>query len=512
MTNEIKVGIVTLFALAMLVGMLWWGGSLSNKEKGWPLYVKFNNVAGLGSGARVRISGIGIGYVEKLKLEDGKAVAILRITSDVPLYEEYRFTVEVPTLLGESYVTVTPTDNPRTLLKSGDEVVGIPPVTLEDFTPQILAVVSRVEEVLGSLAEVIGSEEVKGSLGSMAQHMLSATKNIDVMTAVLRATVQAKQKDLENTLDSIEVAARHIERAASSASKLVGDPTLSTALVDSALSIKEASASIERTTSSLEAQLGDPGLEADLKATFANMHSATSKLDVTADKVARLVANPQFEGDLSEITSSGVRSAHSVEDASATIAAAAKDIQAMTTELRQLVLDPDNKSRLSSTLRNVEEASAQAAKASADVQELTGKARSTLDSTLSLQVTPRFESLYNFDEDLYQTRLGLDIGSPKGLLSLGASDLGEGAKLDLQAGLPLGKGLARVGVFSGEFGASYYQQLSRQLALDARFWDPNEAIVQAMLKYQLTPSLALMLLGQHREGDTTFGTGLNWQR
>ncbi len=512
MTNEIKVGIVTLCALAMLVGMLWWGGSLSSKEKGWPLYVKFDNVAGLGSGARVRISGIGIGHVEKLKLEDGKAVAILRITSDVPLYEEYRFTVEIPTLLGESYVTVTPTDNPKNLLKSGDEIEGIPPVTLEDFTPQILAVVGRVEEVLGSLAEVIGSEEVKGSLGSMAKHMVGATKNIDVMTAVLKATVQAKQSDLENTLDSIEVAARHIERAASSASKLVGDPTLSTALVDSALSIKEASASIERTTNALEAQLGDPGLDTDLKATFANMRSATAKLDETADKVARLVTNPQFEGDLSEISSSGVRSAHNVEDASSTIATAAKDIQAMTTELRELVVDPDNKSRLSSTLRNVEEASAAAAKASADVQELTGKARSTLDSTLSLRVTPRLESLYNFDEDLYQTRLGLDIGSPKGLLSLGASDLGEGVKLDLQAGLPLGKGLAKVGVFSGEFGASYYQQLSRQLALEARMWDPNEAIIQAMLKYQLTPSLALMLLGQHREGDTTFGTGLYWQR
>ncbi len=100
--------IIAAFALTLFV-WLKFGGSTPLAPKGYRVHVQFLQAQNLQPNADVRISGVKVGRVAKVTPSTKRTDAVLEIDARyVPLHEDARVITRVKTLLGETFVAITP--------------------------------------------------------------------------------------------------------------------------------------------------------------------------------------------------------------------------------------------------------------------------------------------------------------------------------------------------------------------------------------------------------------------
>jgi phospholipid/cholesterol/gamma-HCH transport system substrate-binding protein len=120
-----RILIMVAFALSCfgLLLFLWlaFGGSIPLKPKGYEVKLPFKEATSLANEADVRISGVPVGKVKSVKLaRDGLNIATIQLDSKyAPLPSDSRAILRQKTLLGETYVELTPGTRTVPKLKEG---------------------------------------------------------------------------------------------------------------------------------------------------------------------------------------------------------------------------------------------------------------------------------------------------------------------------------------------------------------------------------------------------------
>jgi phospholipid/cholesterol/gamma-HCH transport system substrate-binding protein len=111
---------LSCFALALFLWITF-GGPLPLKPEGYRFTVPFNEAAQLAVESDVRISGVPVGKVKAVKLADsGRADATIELDSRyAPIPADTRAMLRTKTLLGETFVELTPGDAKGPMLKEG---------------------------------------------------------------------------------------------------------------------------------------------------------------------------------------------------------------------------------------------------------------------------------------------------------------------------------------------------------------------------------------------------------
>jgi virulence factor Mce-like protein len=119
--------VAVAFALSCfaLLLFLWiaFGGPIPLKPEGYRVKVPFQEATQLAVESDVRISGVSVGKVKEIELSDaGEAVATIEIDSEfAPIPEDSKAILRQKTLLGETYVELTP-GSPGDPADSGEEL------------------------------------------------------------------------------------------------------------------------------------------------------------------------------------------------------------------------------------------------------------------------------------------------------------------------------------------------------------------------------------------------------
>jgi phospholipid/cholesterol/gamma-HCH transport system substrate-binding protein len=115
----VSAGIIALFFLAMNVSNL----KESSSPGGYTLLAKFGNIGGLKSRSPVTISGVRVGRVGSIKLdqEDYVALVKLNINPGVCIPEETIASILTSGLLGEQYIGLEPGGMEK-CLENDDEI------------------------------------------------------------------------------------------------------------------------------------------------------------------------------------------------------------------------------------------------------------------------------------------------------------------------------------------------------------------------------------------------------
>jgi virulence factor Mce-like protein len=121
-----RIVVLAVFVLSCLVVLtyLWidFGGSLPLVPQGYRVAVAFPQANELATGADVRIAGVDIGKVVALNLDksDNRTVATLEISRQyAPIPRDARATLRIKTLLGETYVSLSPGNRASGALADG---------------------------------------------------------------------------------------------------------------------------------------------------------------------------------------------------------------------------------------------------------------------------------------------------------------------------------------------------------------------------------------------------------
>lgn len=299
LTTEAKVGSAVLLGLILLAYMtIKVGGFSFFQENGYRLYVVFNTASGLDKKAPVQISGVEVGKVEEIKLDEEGARITLRIQSDVKIKRGGYAAVRSSGLLGDRLVEIVP-GRESVFLKDGDVLPsqqGAP--DMENLMNQFSNIADDVKVITSSLREVLGSQEGKESLKDILANVRSLTKGINEFVQTNRDSLGRSVENFEAFSDSLKkegnelVAslnnmAKKMERGEGTIGKLLNDEEaydkLNASLDDLGQSLK----SVEAITQKVERGEGTIGkLFADDTA-YENLNTALEGLGNAVGRIER---------------------------------------------------------------------------------------------------------------------------------------------------------------------------------------------------------------------------------
>jgi phospholipid/cholesterol/gamma-HCH transport system substrate-binding protein len=137
-----------------------------------------DNVGDIQPGAKVLLSGVAVGTVSHLELQDdGKQVTVfLNILDKVKIYRDAEFAIEQFGLLGDQYVAIYPQENAGELLKSNDAVQTRAPFNLQetagiatDTLARIGAVATNLQQAVTDVRRYVLTEETLRNLGGSVE-------------------------------------------------------------------------------------------------------------------------------------------------------------------------------------------------------------------------------------------------------------------------------------------------------------------------------------------------------
>ncbi|HEX9979185.1 MAG TPA: MlaD family protein [Flavobacterium sp.] len=267
-TREIKTAILVVASILLFI----WGYSflkgrdLFNDYK--LFYVNYDNVEGLGVSAPVTISGLVIGKVNSIKLNNntGSLVVELQIHSDFPISKSSLVNIYEPGLIGGKQIQIVPNLADKTLAESGDTLRGgvVPGLTAlvgEKLTPlqeKIEKLAVSADVLLNNFNTVLDTNtknhlkaaianldatmaEFKSASGNLddilagnKQKLNSTFTNLDktagnlskISDSIARADLGKTIRKLENTLASADQIMAEIQSGKGTMGKLMKDETL----------------------------------------------------------------------------------------------------------------------------------------------------------------------------------------------------------------------------------------------------------------------------------------------
>lgn len=228
LTKEIKTAILVISSILLFIwgyGFLKGHDLLTNYKV---LFVKYDNVDGLAIAAPVTISGLPVGSVKKISLQEatGKLVVELQIKSNFPISKSSLAQMYSPSALGGKQIAIVPNLSDKSMAASGDylkssEKQGITDALLSQVGPvkdKLDKVLDNANTLLESVNQVFDEKtknNLQGSLDNLNQ-TLAQFKNAATQVNVLLADNKAK---ISSTMINIDRASANFAKMSDSLSK-----------------------------------------------------------------------------------------------------------------------------------------------------------------------------------------------------------------------------------------------------------------------------------------------------
>ncbi len=227
-STEVKVGVgVILAAIILIFGVIWIGDIRFDRK--WQTYtVYFEEVGGLSEGDPVTVSGLELGKVGSIFLEDGRVRTELLIEQGVTLRSDLSVEIQSIGLMGEKYIHILPGSSGGVLPPGskieGDYKAGLPEVIadigdlMEDAktaAESLNRLISGVEgnlnlsENLAKLSEVSG--EILTILRENRSDIRSTTKSMKSVSGDMHAIVSGRKGEIEQGIEKFSRAATRLD-------------------------------------------------------------------------------------------------------------------------------------------------------------------------------------------------------------------------------------------------------------------------------------------------------------
>ena len=192
MNTAAKVGAFFLVVLAIVALFIWKIEDLRvGRGPSRHVTVQFKDVAGLNEKTAVRVAGVRVGRVTKIRLVEGKALVDIDLDRDVALRQGASASIESLGLLGEKYVELVPGPFGAQPLPDNAVIVGGVPVSFDEITKLARDIGTDVKEITQSLKESIGGPGGEERLENIVENMRAISEQVRAMVDSNRGGVDA---------------------------------------------------------------------------------------------------------------------------------------------------------------------------------------------------------------------------------------------------------------------------------------------------------------------------------
>ena len=239
MKPETKLGLFTVVGIAVLGFSLYFLGGFS-VTRSYDVNVKFQDVSGLPVKAPVKLSGVEVGKVKEIKIQDGTVVVVASINEGIPLYKGARFSVVMTGIIGTKYLKVVQGNEASGLIKAGSVVDGTDEVPMDVMIAQTMA----------SIKELVDSVHQQGKFGenlnASLQEVRQLSANLNQMVSSMRPYLNNSVQNLSHISDQLkDVVAKAVnvmtslDNGEGIIGSLIKDPEMKSDVKESVTKLKE---------------------------------------------------------------------------------------------------------------------------------------------------------------------------------------------------------------------------------------------------------------------------------
>ena len=303
MTQEAKVGAFTLAGLALIMAVVLHFGDLPwTKDKGYPLYVGFHKVLGIYPGSKVMLSGVPVGSVKNVVNDGGGVMVTLSVNDGVKIPRASTVSVEAAGVMSEKFISIIPSATSQDYLTAGEYLMGEEEAGIDGMFAELTKTVVQVQELLGSMNDIVGDPLFKGSVVDMAVNIRDASAHIKGMTEAMESMATENRMGVREMVNNLTQVTAGLQRTMSSVEatmanveSLAGDPATTENIKLTLKNIAETSQRIDHIAANLEGTFADPKTAEDLKKTVQNARELTDKANNMMGKVSEIEVKPSVE-------------------------------------------------------------------------------------------------------------------------------------------------------------------------------------------------------------------------
>ncbi|MBS1272242.1 MAG: hypothetical protein MAGBODY4_01382 [Candidatus Marinimicrobia bacterium] len=203
---ELIVGATVLFAIAVVIAVILWGRGALFDGRTQEITMKFNQVGGLTPSDVVSVSGVNVGRVKTIRIEQDSVVVTARIEKDVPLRRDAKAAIVNAELMGGKKIDLKPGKSqesfPEEKIIIGDYVPGIMDLAgvLENREGDLNTLLSDLIVTVRSLKELLGNgQEEEGDLRTVMENLASTTARVDTLMKVNEVAIRRTLDNLEES-------------------------------------------------------------------------------------------------------------------------------------------------------------------------------------------------------------------------------------------------------------------------------------------------------------------------
>jgi phospholipid/cholesterol/gamma-HCH transport system substrate-binding protein len=322
---ELRAGIVAAVAMIVAATLIILLTTQSNLFKGqFILRTYLQDTAGMSENAQVRLNGIQVGHIDKVRLSSShdpkRAVQIdmkiqQKFLDQIP--DDSKAAISNANLLGDKYINITKGTHPKHV-QPGGEIASLQTQDIPEILAQASGLLGQFQTILGKLDGILTIvDEGKGNLGKFIKDdslydRLNATaaeveqlvKDVKNSNGTISHLLydEGLYNDIRKPIQRLDDMLAQVQQAKGSAGKLLYDPAL----------YDEARASIEdakKMLDDLNAGKGTAGKLLKDDEAYKQVIQITQKLETAIDKInsgqgtiGQLMVNPQLYDSMTGVT------------------------------------------------------------------------------------------------------------------------------------------------------------------------------------------------------------------
>lgn len=242
---EARVGAFVLAGLTLIASAIFLLGDYTF-ERRYTIYATFADVSNLSKDAPVKLSGVEVGKVRGLLLEDNHAKVITAIRRGVEIYNDAEFSIGSTGIIGSKYLQIDQGHPKAGIMPAGAVVRGIDPVSIE----------KSLTKTLGKLETLLDGFTKEGPRGNLTDNLRDTVANVREMTANLNDLIETTKPKLEKALDRSDAITEKLDNLLAKSNQMM--------------------AGLATDKGAVGALLHDEKVKADVKETIASVKEAAS--------------------------------------------------------------------------------------------------------------------------------------------------------------------------------------------------------------------------------------------